>query len=299
VAGIVRDVFRESLLALLACLFFIQTGAAQIPTPPLKQRVTDLSGVLTHEERSAIENKLQAFEQKKGPQIAVLIIPSLEGEDISAFGIRVAESWKLGRKGIDDGAILIVSMKDRRMRIEVGYGLEGVLNDAVSKRIISDIITPFFKAGDYFHGINNGVKAMIKVIEGEPLPAVEKKPVRKNIGADTVVPVLVFFLFISQFFAMIFGRLASSILISFLTFVALLAFGLSFFWSFILALAAFILTIFTRTLPADLPERGYRGRSVWGTGRGGFGGGISTSRGGGGFSGGGGSFGGGGASGGW
>ncbi len=259
--------------------------------PPLQSRVTDLSGVLEKDQQNQLESGLKAFEDRKGSQIAVLIIPSLEGEDIAAYGIRVAEAWKIGRKGIDDGAVLIVSMKDRRLRIEVGYGLEGVLNDAVCKRIISDVITPSFKTGDYFDGIKNGLDAMMKLIEGEPLPEVIGKS-RQDSDDDgnLILPALFLFFILSQFFASALGRLAGSALMSIIAFVTLLVFGVSVLLSIIVAVLAFIVALFMRVLPSGTyGSRGYRG--------GGFGGGSFSS--GGGFSGGGGSFGGGGASGNW
>lgn len=244
--------------------------------------------MFTEGRRNQLESELKAFEDRKGSQLAVLIIPSLEGEDIAAYGIRVADTWKLGRKGVDDGAILIISMKDRRMRIEVGYGLEGVLNDAVCKRIISDVITPAFKAGDYFAGIEDGVQAMMKVIEGEPLPQATKSRESSDSGG-LIIPALFFFFILSQFFSSMLGKFASSALMSVVAFAALLAFGVSLLLSILIAILAFIVTLFMGVLPAGTYGRGYGG--------GGFGGGGLS--GGGGFSGGGGGFGGGGASGSW
>ena len=118
---------------------------------------------------------MQAFEAKKGSQIAVLIVPTTQPEEIEQFGIRVAEAWKLGRKGIDDGAILMVAKDDRRVRIEVGYGLEGALPDAIANRIIDETITPHFKLGDFDGGVEAGVDAVIAVVDGEPLPAPDRK----------------------------------------------------------------------------------------------------------------------------
>lgn len=138
--------------------------------PPLTQRVTDLTGTLSAPQRAALEARLSAFEQKKGAQIAVLLAPTFQPESIEQFGIRLAEAWKVGRKGVDDGVILLIAKDDRQLRIEVGYGLEGALNDATAKRIISEVITPRFREGDYFGGIDAGVTAIQTVIEGEPLP---------------------------------------------------------------------------------------------------------------------------------
>jgi uncharacterized protein len=153
---------------------------AQIPLPTLEARVTDLTGTLTASQQSALEEKLAAFEARKGAQIAVLILPTTEPEDIAQFGVRLLETWKLGRQGIDDGAALIVAKQDRAVRIEVQYGLEGVLTDALSGRIVNDTIVPLFKEGDFAGGINAGVDQMIKVVDGEPLPAPDKSWKRNN-----------------------------------------------------------------------------------------------------------------------
>lgn len=143
---------------------------AEVNIPPLSHRVTDLTGTLDGQQLSDLENKLAAFETEKGSQIAVLILQTTKPEDIAQFGIRVAEAWKIGRKQVDDGVILIVAKEDRTLRLEVGYGLEGAIPDAVAKRVISDTITPFFKAGDYGGGIDAGVTQLMQLIAGEPLP---------------------------------------------------------------------------------------------------------------------------------
>ena len=160
---------RRLFSALLLCGIAL-AAAAEVPVPALKARVTDLAGVLTSAQRTALEERLAAFEAKKGSQIAVLIVPTTQPETIEQYGIRAVDAWKLGRKGVDDGALLLVAMKDRAVRIEVGYGLEGVLPDAIAKRIIDEEIVPRFRAGDYYGGIEAGVGRMIRVIEGEPLP---------------------------------------------------------------------------------------------------------------------------------
>ena len=143
---------------------------AQVALPPLESRVTDLTGTLTAAQQSALEEKLAAFERRKGAQIAVLILSTTEPEDIAQYGIRLAEAWKIGRATPDDGAILIVAKDDRAMRIEVGRGLEGVLTDITSSRIINDTIAPLFKQGDFNGGVNAGLDQMIRVIDGEALP---------------------------------------------------------------------------------------------------------------------------------
>jgi uncharacterized protein len=162
-------IFRRFLLfaALLAAL---PAWAQQTAVPPLRAHVTDTSGTLTQTEQQALDSKLAAFEQRKGSQLAVLIVPTLGDETIEQYGIRVAESWKLGRNKVDDGAILLIAKNDRQLRIEVGYGLEGALPDAIAKRIIGETITPYFRNDDYYTGIAAGVDAMIAVVDGEPLP---------------------------------------------------------------------------------------------------------------------------------
>jgi uncharacterized protein len=143
---------------------------AQVAVPELSRRVTDLTATLSTEQVGAIENNLAAFEAQKGSQIAVLIVPTTQPEDIAQFGIRVAEQWKIGREKIDDGVILILAKDDRSLRLEVGYGLEGAIPDAVAKRVIAETITPYFKAGDFYGGIEAGVTQLMRLIEGESLP---------------------------------------------------------------------------------------------------------------------------------
>jgi uncharacterized protein len=161
------------LAVLILCLHtLLAIGADEVvPIPALTARVMDLTATLPAGLASELEAKLAAFEASKGSQVVVLVLPSTQPEPIEQFGIRLLDAWKIGRKSIDDGAILIVATTDRRLRIEVGYGLEGVLNDATAKRIIDEIITPKFKAGDLPGGIVAGVDAMLSVIDRESLPA--------------------------------------------------------------------------------------------------------------------------------
>jgi uncharacterized protein len=155
-------------------LFVLAAGLAlaEVAVPPVA-RVTDLTGTLTTAQQQLLAEKLAALELRKGSQVAVLLLPTTQPETIEQFGIRVAEQWKLGRKGVDDGALLLVAKDDRAVRIEVGYGLEGVLNDATAKRIIDEIVVPRFRDGDFAGGIEAGVDRMIAVIDGEPLPPPE------------------------------------------------------------------------------------------------------------------------------
>jgi len=164
------------LAALLFCLWAALAGAAPVgdglvAIPPLTARVTDLTGTLSAEQKVGLEQRLTEFEARKGAQVVVLMLPTTQPETIEQFGIRLFDVWKVGRKGVDDGVMLIVAKNDRRLRIEVGYGLEGALNDATAKRIVAEVITPLFKAGDFHGGIAAGVDAILKVVEGEALPA--------------------------------------------------------------------------------------------------------------------------------
>jgi uncharacterized protein len=264
---------------------------AQVAVPPLKARVTDLTGTLTHEQSASLEQMLQSFEARKGSQIAVLVLPTTGGEAIEQYALRVAEQWKIGRKKVDDGAILVVAKDDRALRIEVGYGLEGALNDATAKRIVSEVVVPRFREGDFYGGINAGVDRMIRVIDGEPLPAPAARGARVDGGIAQILPVLLIV-------AMIAGMVLRAILGRF--FGSLAAGGAVGFVAWLLAGALFVAVMagvlaFVFTLLGGGGRR-YGGFPV-GVGHGGLRGGGGF--GGGGFGGGGGSFGGGGASGRW
>jgi len=295
-----------------AALFFALgsfTGAlAQEAVPALQGRVTDLTSTLSPQQRSTLDEKLRAFEERKGSQVAVLIVPTTDPEDIAAYGIRVADAWKLGRKGVDDGAILIVAKNDRRLRVEVGYGLEGALTDAISRRIIDETIVPRFRQGDYYEGINAGVDQMLRVIDGEPLPEPQRQWQRET-GLFELLPFLLVGLIIAgSLFRTLFGRFGGALA------TGGAAGGVTWFLTYLLGAAAtagIIGFIAALVLGGFGGPRGWSGggrgrRSGWGDwittsggfggGRGGFGGGGF---GGGGFGGGGGGFGGGGASGGW
>ena len=144
--------------------------AALVPVPALQQRVTDLTQTLTPEQQSQLETKLADFEQQKGSQIAVLIIASTKPEEIEQYSIRVVDAWKLGREKPDDGLLVLVAKDDRKMRIEVGYGLEGAIPDLIAKRIITEIMVPSFRQGDFYGGINNALEQLMRLISGERLP---------------------------------------------------------------------------------------------------------------------------------
>src|SRR5579863_5330986 len=160
---------RALLAAFLLCWPF--AAAADVAVPPLSGRVVDQTGTLSASDAAALTQRLKDLETRKGSQVAVLIVPTTQPETIEQFSIRVAEAWKIGRKKIDDGAILVVAKNDHKLRIEVGYGLEGALTDVTSSRIINEIIVPKFRSGDFAGGISAGVERIIAVIDGEKLPA--------------------------------------------------------------------------------------------------------------------------------
>src|SRR2546423_4765031 len=164
---------KAILLALLLGWVFpvLAPALANVAVPPLVGRVVDQTGTLSASSAQELQQSIRAFETRKGSQIAVLIVPTTDGEAIEQFSLRVAEAWKIGRKKVDDGALLVVAKSDRRLRIEVGYGVEGALTDVTSKRIIDEDITPKFKSGDFAGGISAGVDRIMGVIEGEKLPA--------------------------------------------------------------------------------------------------------------------------------
>jgi uncharacterized protein len=284
---------RACLLALLMCWAF--AAVADVAVPPLSGRVVDQTGTLSSGDIASLTQSLKGLEARKGSQIAVLIVPTTAPETIEQYSIRVAEAWKIGRKKIDDGALLVVAKDDHRLRIEVGYGLEGALNDVTAKRIIDEIITPKFRSGDFAGGISAGVNRIIAVIDGEPLPVPEP---RQNSGAsghieDLFNPFIIFAVFVAgAILRTTLGRLIGSVATGGV--VGLLAWFIlgSLALSFILAAIAFVFTLFGESIASS------NGRGGWSGGGGSFSGSSSSSDSGG-FSGGGGSFGGGGASGSW
>src|SRR3990172_8613367 len=175
-------------LILLALLLLCGAAQAEVAVPPLTQRVTDLTSTLDAQQIQTLASRLAEFEANKGAQLAVLIVPTTQPESIEQFGIRVVEAWKLGRKGVDDGALLLVAKDDRTLRIEVGYGLEGVIPDAIAKRIVSEIIVPRFREGDFAGGIRAGVEQMIRLVDGEPLPPPAEQRDDGAGGAWTMLP---------------------------------------------------------------------------------------------------------------
>jgi uncharacterized protein len=290
--------------AFAAALFAVALALAQVPVPALTSRVTDLTDTLTAQQRAALEERLAAFEARKGSQIAVVIVPTTQPEAIEQFGIRVAEQWKIGRKGVDDGAILIVALKDRALRIETGYGLEGVMPDAIAKRIVDEIIVPRFKQGDFFGGIDAGVSRMMSIIDGEPLPPPRGAASPRSSGGGAGLQELLIVGFLLVFVVggivrAIFGRVAGSGVIGLMGGAA----GWLILGSIAAAVVVAVLALVLSLMGGFGGMRGPRSRGGWysggfpGGGWGGGGGGWSG--GGGSWGGGGGGFGGGGASGRW
>jgi uncharacterized protein len=278
--------------ALLAAMLFCapQVTLAQVPVPPLNARVTDLTSTLTSEQRAGLEQKLAAFEAKKGSQIAVLIVPTTQPEAVEQYAVRVQETWKLGRKGVDDGVLMVIAKNDRKLWIEVGYGLEGVLADAIAKRIIEEEIVPRFKQGDFAGGVAAGAERIMRVIDGEPLPPPKaRQQPESNFGGleNLLIIGFILVLAVGSVLRAIFGRFLGAGIIGLVTGVIAWTMAGAFAIAIIVAIIAFILSLFGGT---HMGGGGYYG--------GGSSGG-SWSSGGGGFSGGGGSSGGGGAGGSW
>ena len=290
-------------VALGAAAFMLAAAAAfaaaadTIGVPKLTAHVIDLTGTLTARERDVLDEKLRAFEAAKGSQVGVLLVPSIGSETIEEFAGRVTDEWKLGRKGVDDGVLFVVAKQERKMRIHTGRGVQGTLTDALSRRIIADIVAPRFRSGDFAGGIGDGVDAIMKAIEGESLPLPAPRAQGKVDALSAFPNLITSFIFglvlipvvggvLRGMFGRFFGAAATSGIAGIVAWfiVGSLALGI------VLAIIAFLVTLF-------LGVAGGRGGTYipggWG------GGGSSWGGGGGGFSGGGGSFDGGGSSGSW
>jgi uncharacterized protein len=282
-------VFRRYLpvfFTAVTLLLPVPDAAAQslVAVPPLTARVIDQTGTLSPAERADLDQRLAALEQRKGSQIVVLIIATTRPEAIEQYSMRVADAWQPGRKGVDDGVLLLVAKDDREVRIEVGYGLEGAIPDATANRVIDEYVLPGFRADDYAGGISAGVDGLIALIDGEPLP--EPKAARPA-GADDLLPAVFFLVIVAggvlrKLLGPLPGALATSAVASAATWFLVGTLGIT----LLMAVVGFVIGL----------NAGGRGRGWASHGRGGFGGG---GRSGGGFSGGGGGFGGGGATGRW
>jgi uncharacterized protein len=271
---------------------------AEVAIPPVAL-VTDLSGVLSASQQAQLQQNLAAFAEHKGSQIAVLILPTTEPEDIAQFGIRLADAWKLGRKDIDDGAILIVATNDRHVRIEVGRGLEGVVTDLVAHRIVTEYLAPQFRTGDFYGGIDSATDRLMKLVDGEPLPAPKAGDWQRSRGGglQRLFPLLlVFGLIAGSLLRRVLGRplgaLATGGAAALVAWLLVGTVGMAVF----AGIAGGVLALLGGLGGGVMSGLGGGGFGGGGFGGGGFGGGGDS---GGGFSGGGGGFGGGGASGSW
>ncbi len=290
--------FLLLLVAILSAAGAVAFAAEGDPQaiPPLHAHVTDLTNTLDAQQSQALETELTALEQRKGSQLGVLLVPTTQPEDIAQYGIRVGDAWKLGRKGTDDGVILIVAKNDHKVRIEVGRGLEGAIPDAACARIIREYITPKFRSGDFYGGIHDATDALTKLIDGEPLPPplADERSTRSH-GSGGVFNAVLFAFFAILWARAMFGRLPGPPRGGL---VGIIGGGAAWLLSggvIPLAIGLGVLGLILGLLGGG-GGGGFASRGGWGGfGSGGFGGGG----GGGGFSGGGGSFGGGGASGGW
>ena len=273
--------------------------ASALNVPDLNnRRVNDYGDMLSSSTERQLEAVLEDLERTDSTQIVVLTIKSLEGDSLEDFSMRVAEKWKIGQKGKDNGAILIVSKNDRKIRIETGYGLEGTLTDLTSGRIIRNVITPYFKRGDFDGGISNGVQAMIQAVRGEYKG--DAKPVRSQrrpASGSGLIPILLIIFIINRMGRVKrpLGGVLGGILFPI---IALMLFGPGLLMLLFIPLGivgGLFLSLFGGPLSTGSTHSSRHGGGFWmgggGLGGGGFGGG--------GFSGGGGGFGGGGASGGW
>jgi uncharacterized protein len=297
---LVRGMLAVALGFCAASVHAWETGSdGLLPIPPLRERVTDLTSTLAPADAQALVAKLAAWEQQTGNQLAVLIVPTTKPEPIEAYAIRVADAWKIGRKGQDNGALLLVAKDDKKLRIEVGYGLEGALTDATSRRIIAETIAPFLRQNQFAQGINAGVDQIISVVtKGEPMAAKPAAKPQARSGGGFPIEMLLIIVFVvvpvmGSILRRIFGKaLGSTVGAGIVGAGAWVVAGSLLFAAFA-AIVALVIMLFTGGGGTGLTRRG---GGVWIPTGGGWGGGGG---GGGGFSGGGGGFGGGGASGGW
>jgi len=285
---------KRLFLAILVVL--LPAFASALDVPPLRGYVNDYAGILSAGTVRQLEETLAGFERSDSTQVVVLTVPSLEGDDLETFSIRVAEAWRIGQKGKDNGAILLVAKAERKVRIEVGRGLEGTLTDLVSGRIIRGEITPRFRQGDFDGGVVAGVTAIMAVVAATP------RDLRQGKQSAPPVAALLFFLGVACIFlgalSRLFGGIAGAAGLPLVAALTVPGLGITALVG--LAVAGFFLGLFLSFLFGSGGGRGggYWGGTTYGGGLGGgFGGGWSS--GGGGFSGGGGGFGGGGASGDW
>ena len=280
--------FAAVLLILLLSLFAMPASAQNVPI--LTQHVTDQTGTLNASQISELETMLVGLEQRKGSQLAVLIVSTTGSEALENYSLAVAEKNKLGRSKTDDGILLLIAKDDRKARIEVGYGLEGAVPDALASRIIREYLTPKFRQGDFFGGIKDSLQALTKLIDGEALPPPMNVDEGKSQPDFVFAGIVGFFIgAVAGIFTFIPATLRRLGAAGFAGFLATMMFTLG-FSTIVAAVVAFLVS-------SSGTGRFSSGHGGWGSFPGGGGG--SSSGGGGGWSGGGGSFGGGGASGSW
>ncbi|MFH2091801.1 MAG: TPM domain-containing protein [Pseudomonadota bacterium] len=283
-------------------LFFCTSLAHGLDVPRLKARVNDYGNMLAAATENQLETVLGELEHTDSTQIVVLTLVSLEGENIEDYSIRLADEWKIGQKGQDNGAILIISKNDRQLRMEVGYGLEGILTDLMAGRIIDNIMVPQFKAGNFDQGVTDGIQAMIQVVRGEFDAAQENRrhAPRSNPWHSNLFGIIVFFFLINMIgrIRRPLGALSGGILFPIL---GAMFFNFGLLWCLLMipvgAIGGLVMSFLGS--PLSFSSTSYQSRhdkDFWMGGGSGFGGGGFGD---GGFSGGGGGFGGGGASGGW
>jgi uncharacterized protein len=286
-----------AVLAGVALTLAVALADDQQAIPVLTARVTDTTGTLDAQQKQSLEDELAALEQRKGSQLAVLIVPTTQPEEIEQYSIRVVDAWKLGRKTTQDGVLLIVAKNDHRVRIEVGRGLEGAIPDAATARIIREYITPKFRAGDFYGGIRDATGALTKLIDGEQLPPPLEGDKASKRNHDDAFNGIIISLFAGFWMRGMFGwlpRFPRGLAIGGVCGFA--AFMISGFLYAGIGVGIFGLIL---GLLGGVGGR-FVGSGGWGGfGGGGFGGGSFGGGGGGGFSGGGGGFAGGGASGSW
>jgi len=302
-----QSLFRLLILLVAVAGFAPAMAQQEVPVPQLTARVTDTSGTLDQGQKEALEAKLKALEENKGAQVFVLMVPTVQPDTVESYSRRVFDQWKVGRANVDDGILFLIAKNDRRMRLEVGYGLEGAVPDALASRIINDYVAPHFKTNDYAGGVNAGVTALVSLIENEALPAPEKKPAGDGDEFDeglfgALGPMLMFGFFLIAFFPPMISAVAAGVMLFTIT-------G-NIIWAGLAAIAALVISgIARKIVPRGAVRGARRNGAILGGGLGGLGGGFGSGRGGGGFGGGGfgggfgggggGSSGGGGASGGW
>jgi uncharacterized protein len=290
---------------LAVCLLAPMAAArAEVAVPVLKARVTDLTGTLTAQQTQQLEAKLAALEQRKGAQVVLLMLPSTQPDDIADYATRVFDRWKIGRKGVDDGVLVVVAKDDHRAMIETGYGLEGAIPDAAASRIIREYMSPKFRVGDFYGGLNDAIGALTRLVDGEPLPpplqGPQPNPGGVAHGHDWFTGLIVGWIALVWARGMLrrVSRLPRAGIVGGVT--GVLAWLFSGLWPLGLALGAIGLLVgMTGGIGGAFARHGSSGG--WGGGFGGWGGsgGGGFGGGGGGFGGGGGSTGGGGASGSW